>query len=99
MTEQQIKNLHVQLDLILRCFENVAIDLDNIEYDDITMTDEDKKEIVKGMSANAYKLGLAVEDLKKQLDKVVADAKKRKAYCELEELLREEEDEQESDTE
>ena len=73
MTEQQIKNIHVQLDLILRYFENVAIDLDNVEYDDITMTEEQKKEMCEGMSANAYKLGLAVEDLKKQLDKVVAE--------------------------
>ena len=70
MTEQQIKNLHIQLDLILQYFENIAVDLDSIEYDDITMTEENKKEMVNGMMGNAYKLGLAVDDLKKQLEKV-----------------------------
>ena len=70
MTDKDIKNLHIQLDLILRYFENIAIDVDTLEYDDITMTEENKKEMVNGMMGNAYKLGLAVDDLKKQLEKV-----------------------------
>ena len=73
MTEQQRQHLYLQKELIFEYMTNISVDVDNLYYDDITMTDENEKEIIKGMVEWAYKLGFAVEDLKKQLNKVVAE--------------------------
>lgn len=67
MTEQKIKTMEIQIKLITDYLCNIGIDLDDLKHDDITMTDEHKEEMIMGMYGDAYKLGLAVKDLQKEL--------------------------------
>lgn len=71
MNEEKIKHFHSQLTLISKYLTNVAIDLDNIVYDDITATDIYTKNIKKEVEENAYKLNLAVKDLQKMIKKEI----------------------------
>jgi len=68
MTEQQRQHLYLQKELIFEYITNISIDVDNLYYDDITMTDENEIEMIRGIVGWADKLGLAVENLKKQLE-------------------------------
>lgn len=67
MTEQKIKVLEIQLKLITGYLLNIGIDLEDLKNDDITMTDGDKEEMIMGMYGDAYRLGLAVKKLQKEL--------------------------------
>ncbi len=67
MTKKQFKNIRVQLRLISEYFCNISVDVDDLENDDITMTEENKKKIIRGMYGDSYKLELAVKDLQKIL--------------------------------
>lgn len=71
MNEEKIKDFHSQLKLISKYLTNVAIDLDNIVYDDITATDSYTKNIKKEVEEHAYKLNLAVKDLQKMIKKEI----------------------------
>lgn len=67
MTGEKIKLLNIQLKLISEYMMNIALCVDGLEHDDITMTDEHEKEMIKGMYGDAYKLELAVKDLQKEI--------------------------------
>lgn len=67
MTEQKIKVLEIYIKLISDRLSNIGIDFDDLKHDDITMTDEHKEEMIMGMYGDAYKLGLAVKKLQKEL--------------------------------
>ena len=58
MTDKTI-HIHAFLELISDCCINIGIDVDDYEYD----------EIKKRIEINAEKLGLAVKNLQKHLDK------------------------------
>lgn len=67
MTEHKIKVLEIYIKLISDHLFNIGIELDDLKHDDITMTDEHKEEMIMGMYGDAYKLGLAVKHLRKEL--------------------------------
>ena len=67
MTEQKIKTMEIHIKLITDYLCNIGNDLDDLKHDDITMTDEHKEEMIMGMYGDAYKLGLAVKRLQKEL--------------------------------
>lgn len=71
MNEEKIKGFHAQLKLIANYLANVAIDLDDILYDDITVTDSEIKKMKKEVEKDAYKLNLAVKDLQKMIKKEI----------------------------
>ena len=66
-----MKEIHLQLELISNYVTNIAIALDNFVYDDITATERDRKNMKKEIEENVYKLNLAVNDLQKQINKIV----------------------------
>lgn len=69
MNEEKIKGFYAQLKLIANYLSNVAIDLDDILYDDITVTDSEINKMKKEVEKDAYKLNLAVKDLQKMIEK------------------------------
>lgn len=71
MNEEKIKRFHAQLKLIGNYLSNVAIDLDDILYDDITVADSEIKKMKKEVEKNSYKLNLAVKDLQKMIKKEI----------------------------
>ena len=68
MTDKTI-HIHAFLEQISDCCINIGIDVDDYEYDDITMTEDERNEIKKRIEINAEKLGLAVKNLQKHLEK------------------------------
>ena len=68
MTDKTI-HIHAFLEQINDCCINIGIDVDDYEYDDITMTEDDRNEIKKRIEINAKTLGLAVKNLQKHLEK------------------------------
>lgn len=67
MTEEQISYLNKQLKLINEHATNISIDLNDLKHDDITMTEEDKKQMVKGMLIDSLKLKISANGLFNEL--------------------------------
>lgn len=67
MTEEQISYLNKQLKLINEHTTNISIDLIDLKHADITMTEEDKKQIVKGMLIDSLKLKISANGLFNEL--------------------------------
>ena len=65
--KQKIKNMSVLLKQISDYLMDIALVVDDLEHDDITMTDDDKKEMLNGMLPWVYKMGKAVVDLEKEI--------------------------------
>ena len=65
------KNIHIHavLKQICDCCINIGIDVNDYEYDDITMTEDERNEIKKRIEINAKNIGLAVNNLQKHLEK------------------------------
>lgn len=68
MTDKTI-HIHAFLEQINDCVINIGIDVDDYEYDDITMTEDERNEIKKRIEINAKTIGLAVNNLQKHLEK------------------------------
>lgn len=68
MTDKTI-HIHAVLEQINDCCINIGIDVDDYEYDDITMTEDERNEIKKRIEINAKNIGLAVNNLQKHLEK------------------------------
>ena len=67
MNKQKIKNMSVLLKQISDYLMDIALGVDDLEHDDITMTDDDKEEMLSGMLPFVYKMGKAVADLEKEI--------------------------------
>ena len=63
----KVKKLHDLLKSISDYTMEIGLGLDSIEYDDITMTEENKKEVYEGMLRMTIKLSKTVAELEKEL--------------------------------
>ena len=67
MTEEQISYLNKQLELINEHATNIFITLNDLKHDDITMTEEHKKKMVKCMLVDSLKLKISANGLFNEL--------------------------------